>query len=150
LTGDCGAAVGFGVEVVFGVGFADGLDDGLGAARVVVGDGFGDGFGVVVGGTLVTVSVSGTRVTVSVGAVTVPVGSSRGLTDRVHSVGEVVATATGTAPPPGTATHPLRAIRPATTVPATTIHEGRGRGSTTRRTLASGASARVLFGTGIR
>jgi hypothetical protein len=142
--------LGAGAFVVgFVVGFGDGFGDGLGVAFVVVVEGVGGG-----GGTLDTVSVSGTRMTVSVGAVTVPVAS--GMVDRVHGVGASVvdsvdvATATGTGPPPGTWTHPLRTSRPATTVPATTTHVARGRGSTTRRTLAPGASLRVREVTGSR
>ncbi|HEU4330319.1 MAG TPA: hypothetical protein VFR40_04325, partial [Lapillicoccus sp.] len=151
--GGAGAGLGVGAFVVgfgdgFVVDFGVGFGDGLGVAFVVVGDGFGGG------GTLDTESVSGTRVTVRVGAVTVPVAS--GTVDRVNGVGDSVddsvdvATATGTAPPPGIWTQPPTASSPATAVPATTTHEARGRGNTTRRTLAPGASWRVRDCTGSR
>jgi hypothetical protein len=68
------------------------------------------------GGIDVTVTVG--DVAVGLGAVTVPVGSSSGLTVRRSVVvdGSVVA-ATGMAPPPGTATQPPTVASPTTVAP---------------------------------
>ena len=76
---------------------------------------------------------------------TVPVASSSGLMGRVpaeSSDSDVadVATATGTAPPPGAATHPATVARPTTAAPSASVRDNRGRGRITRRTATRRAS----------
>jgi hypothetical protein len=95
---------GFGVLVAWGVGFAVVFDVVFGVAFVV--DVVG-GVDVELGGTELTVRV-GAAVDDGLAAVMVPDASSSGLTPVRSEVAEVadVLAATGSAPPPGTVTHP--------------------------------------------